>query len=193
MPFVTEELWQTIGGAKRETLMLAAWPDHAALPIDAAAGAELDWAVRLISAIRAVRAEMNVPAAAKIELRLLGANHESRRRLEAHREAIERIARIGGVATAGGVPDGSIQVPLDEALIVLPLAGVIDFARERARLAQERDKLQAEIGKIDAKLNNPAFVAKAPEEVVEENRERRVELDETLGKLVQALERLRDA
>jgi valyl-tRNA synthetase len=193
MPFVTEELWQSIGAAKRQTLMLDAWPDHAALPIDGEAGAELDWVVRLISTIRTVRAEMNVPAAAKIELRLLGANHESRRRLAAHREAIERIARLGSVAIEGGVPDGSIQVPLDEALIVLPMSGVIDFAKERARLRQERDKLTAEIAKIDAKLDNPSFVAKAPEEVVEENRERRAEANETILKLRQSLERLGDA
>jgi valyl-tRNA synthetase len=190
MPFVTEELWQTLVAPKGEPLILAAWPDHAALPIDAEAGEELDWLVRLISSIRTVRAEMNVPAAAKIELCLLGANHESKRRLELHRDVMQRMARLASIDVDGGVPDGSVQTVLDEATIVLPLANVINIAKERERLQRELAKVLAEIGKIEAKLANPGFVAKAPEDVIEENRERLVELGATRDRLTEALGRL---
>ncbi|HYM33192.1 MAG TPA: valine--tRNA ligase [Candidatus Cybelea sp.] len=190
MPFVTEELWQTFAERRDGPLILAQWPEFAGLPIDREAASELDWLVRLIAAIRTVRAEMNVPAAAKIEMRLLDANRESRRRLDAHRDAIVRLARLESVHTEGGIPDGSVQVVHDEATIVLPLATVIDIGRERERLKRERDKLAGEASKIEAKLANPGFVAKAPEEVIEENRERLEEAKATLERLDGALRRL---
>ena len=190
MPFVTEELWQQMEGQRAAPLILSAWPDFARLPVDAVAGAEMDWVVRLISAVRTTRAEMNVPAAAKIELRLLQANAESRQRLERHQEAILRLARLEAARLDGGIPEGSIQLVLDEATIVLPLKGVIDLEQERARLDREVTRTADEIRKIETKLSNAGFVAKAPEEVIAENRERLAEFSATRDRLQQALSRL---
>jgi valyl-tRNA synthetase len=88
------------------------------------------------------------------------------------------------------VPQGAARILLDEATLLLPLASVIDLAKERARLARERDKALADIAKIDAKLNDATFVARAPEEVVEEQRERRSTLSVLTEKLADALAQL---
>ena len=104
--------------------------------------------------------------------------------------AIKRLARIGEVALDGGVPKGAVQLVVDEATVVLPLADVIDVAGEKDRLARELGKLEGEIAKIDKKLGNQDFIAKAPERVIEEQRERRAEAEGVRTKLATALERI---
>jgi valyl-tRNA synthetase len=188
MPFVTEELWQRLGGDGK--LMLAEWPEAKDLPVDDAAVGEVDWVVRLIREVRAARAEMNVPAASRIELLLLEAGEASRTRLATHMEAILRLARLSEAKLAAAAPKGSVQIVLDGAVAALPLAGVIDLEKERARLARERDKASGEATKIAQRLANPGFVEKAAEEVVEEARERLAELTATAERLDAALTRL---
>ncbi len=174
IPFVTEELYQRL--APRDGRLLAteqAASLDAAL-IDAAAEADLDWVVRLVAHVRAVRAELNVPAAARIPLLLKDADIEAAARLGRHRPLIAMLARAEPVdVLAGAVPKGAIQDVLDGAAIVLPLEGVIDIAAERARLAKEIGRCDAEIARIETKLANAAFVAKAKPEVVALERERR--------------------
>ncbi|MCW5751486.1 MAG: valine--tRNA ligase [Alphaproteobacteria bacterium] len=191
MPFVTEELWQRRAVPSGAPLMLSAWPDIASLPHDEGAMKEMDWVVRLISAVRAVRAEMNIPPASKLDLHVAGAASETLARLAAHEDQILRLARLERIITSGGLPKGSVQVVLDEATLGLPLAGVVDLGKEKARLDKELVKIEGEIRKIEAKLGNPGFVAKAPEEVVEENRERLSEFHAMREKLMAAQARLR--
>ncbi|MBX3447235.1 MAG: valine--tRNA ligase [Parvibaculaceae bacterium] len=195
MPFVTEELWQRTGekGPKRESLLVtAAWPIHTGLG-DTAADAEMDWVIRFISDVRSVRAEMNVPAGAKIALLIKDASAESLARLERHRSLIDRLARLSSVEIASDVPHGSVQLVLDEATLILPLADVIDLKAETARLGKEIGKLAEEIKKIDAKLGNAKFIAGAPEHVVEEQRERKAEAEVAMAKFADALKRLKGA
>ncbi|MDG5494402.1 valine--tRNA ligase [Niveispirillum sp. BGYR6] len=190
MPFITEELNEKTGGLTK-TLISAEWPLANEALIDAAASAEMEWVVKLISTIRTVRSEMNVPPSAQLPLLLKGANAETERRLATHRDLILRLARLSGVeATDAEAPKGSAQAVLDEATLVLPLADFIDIEKEKARLAKEIGKLEQEIGKIDAKLANKNFVDKAPEEVIEEQRERRAEADTVRAKLAAALGQL---
>ncbi|MFN4355385.1 valine--tRNA ligase [Parvibaculum sp.] len=192
MPFVTEELWQRTGekGPKRESLLVtAAWPIHTGLG-DRAADAEMDWVIRFISDIRSVRAEMNVPAGAKIALLIKDASAESLARLERHRSLIDRLARLSSVDVASEIPHGSVQLVLDEATLILPLADVIDLKAETARLRKELGKLEDEVKKIDAKLGNAKFIAGAPEHVVEEQRERKAEAQAAMAKFTDALKRL---
>jgi valyl-tRNA synthetase len=193
MPFVTEELWQALapeGGARETMLVTAAWPLFGPSLEDAAARDEMGWVVRLISSIRAARTEMNVPAAAKMPLHVTGASDATAARIARHRELIERLARVTEVTDRSEIPAGALQIVVDEATFIVPLAGVIDVAAERARLARERDKVNAEIGKIDKKLGNESFVSRAPAEVVEEQRERREEYAATHARLSEALDRL---
>jgi valyl-tRNA synthetase len=190
MPFVTEELWQKLRDAspvaEKGDLPVRPWPDLTGLAVDAEARAEIDWVIRLIESVRAVRAEMNVPAAAQITLRLKG----STARLVSHNDAVRRLARLASAEPGDAVPPGALQIVHDEAVIVLPLAGVVDLAAERARLEKELAKLAGEVGKIDQKLADDKFVSRAPEHVVEEQRTRRADFVATQTKLNQALERL---
>ncbi|MEW6091680.1 MAG: valine--tRNA ligase [Pseudomonadota bacterium] len=192
MPFVTEELWQRTGekGPKRESLLVtASWPVHTGLG-DKAADAEMDWVIRFISDVRSVRAEMNVPAGAKIALLIKDANAESLARLERHRSLIDRLARLSSVEVASDIPHGAVQLVLDEATLILPLADVIDLKAETARLRKELGKLEDEVKKIDAKLGNAKFLAGAPDHVVEEQRERKAEAEAAIAKFADALKRL---
>jgi len=188
MPFITEELWQKTA-ARDGMLIDASWASYSGLG-DASADAEMDWVIRLISEVRSVRAEMNVNAGAKIPLVLVGAGQEARRRAATWEAEIMRLARLSAITFEDQVPKASAQLVLDEATIALPLEGVIDFAAEKARLAKELEKIAKDMGVIDGRLNNAAFVAKAPAEVLEESRELRAGLVERKAKVDEALKRL---
>jgi valyl-tRNA synthetase len=146
--------------------------------------------IRLIESVRSARSDMNVPVSAKPPLLLVGANAATQARLDRYRSILQRLARVGDATVADAVPPGSIQLVLGEATAALPIADLIDVAAERARLAKEIGKLQAEVGKMDQKLGNPSFVERAPEEVVEELRERRSDADAARSKLEDALKML---
>jgi valyl-tRNA synthetase len=188
MPFVTEELWQQTG--KRDAwLIVADWPSYRGLG-DPAADAEMEWVIRFISEVRSVRAEMNVPAGAKIACVIVSANSETRRRADGWENEIMRLARLSSISFEDQVPKASAQIVLDEATLALPLEGVIDFAAEKMRLAKELEKIAKDAAAIDGRLSNPGFVAKAPPEVLEESRERKAELMARKAKVDEALARL---
>ena len=202
MPYITEELWAQIVGHASEPLgqaspplpqplpqgegsllMSTAWPSLPEALVDKAAQDEINWVIRLISIIRATRAELNVPAGAQIPLQIKDANAESRARLETHNAIIARLARIASVTLVTSLPKGSAQAVLDEATLILPLAEIIDLDQERARLDKESGKWAAELNKLVAKLANPAFVNGAPPETVEDHRERKIAAEAMLAKL----------
>ena len=192
MPFLTEELWEQ-SGADGGMLIAAGWPAIDRGLVDGEADGELGWLVEIVARIRAVRGEMNVPPGAKIPLILKGASAETQGRVAEHRALIDRLARLSDIGFGDAVPAGSIQDVVGEATIVLPLADVIDLEQERARLQKEIDRADGEIAKIDKKLSNRGFIAKAPATVVEENRERREEAEQARAKLAEALKRLEAA
>ncbi|MFO1186544.1 MAG: class I tRNA ligase family protein [Alphaproteobacteria bacterium] len=193
MPFLTEELWAKTAesaGVKRQTsLILAEWPRLSGLG-NAEAEAEMRWVVDLVSAIRSVRAEMRVPAGAQVPLRVICANHETQARIARHRDLIVRLARLSDIAETKSAETGALQIVLGEAVFVLPVAEFIDVAAERARVEKEVAKAKSEIEKIDKKLASADFVSKAPEEVVEENRERRAEFVALITRMGEALRAL---
>jgi valyl-tRNA synthetase len=191
MPFITEELWHETADRRANRLIDTAWPRLAVAALtDKTVEAEMDWLVRLISGVRAVRTEMNVPPAAKIPLLHKNAAATTTERLKRHREVIERLARIVEIVPTASVPKGGIQTVIDETTFVMPLAGVIDAVAEKARLEKEIAKLDLEIGKVDRKLANESFVAKAPPEIVEAERERREETARARARVAEARERL---
>jgi valyl-tRNA synthetase len=190
MPFITEELWDKLGHrARHGMLIVQPWPKPA--PADADADAEIGWLVKLISDIRSARSELNVPAGAKLKLLVVGGNDTTKLRIDTHRAAIERLARIEGIEAAASAPKAALQLVVGEATYALPVGDVIDLKAESARLQKEIKKLGDEIARIDAKLGNAAFVSRAPEEVVEEQRERREQAEQTRARLSAALERLK--
>jgi valyl-tRNA synthetase len=189
MPFITEELW-TVTGKHDALLALDKWPQLAGLSDDKAE-AEIGWVIDLVTAIRSVRAEMNITAA--IPLVLAGASAETKARAERWGEFIKRLARVSDISSAATPPQGSVQLVVRGETAALPLKGVIDVAAERARLGKEMQKADADIGRVDAKLNNPNFMARAAEEVVEEEKQKREEAVARKAKIAEALERLKGA
>jgi valyl-tRNA synthetase len=191
MPFVTEELWDRFGYGENCSLIRVPWPEPVGVANASAARDELDWVVRLISEIRSIRTEMNVPIGTLTPILLRDAAPETVARGERWIEAIKRLARASELMPLNGeIPKGAAQLVLNEATIVLPLADVIDVGTERARLMRERDKARDEVRKIGQKLANADFLHRAPEEVVEDNRARLVLAEANLARLDAALRRV---
>ncbi len=219
MPFITEELWAVT--EKRDGMLaLAQWPlkaqdeidpvlqaavagDPIAIPVlyppvaepfsDPAAESEIGWLVDLITAIRSVRSEMNIPPATLFPLILVKASAEMQSRANRWSDVIKRLARVGEISFAGNPPQGSLQLLVRGEVAAIPLKGVVDFGAEKARLDKELAKAESDITRIDAKLGNADFVARAPEEVIDEQREKREEAVGRRDKIVEALERLKGA
>jgi valyl-tRNA synthetase len=193
MPFITEELWHLtgeVGPARENLLILSGWPDHQGLE-DAPAEAEIGWVIDLISAIRSVRAEMKITT--EIPLALVNPGPSTREHAENWADAIRRLARVSEIRFADALPKGAVQLLVRGEIAALPLHGVIDLAAERGRLEKEMAKVAGDIARIDAKLGNADFVERAPEEVVEGEREKREEAEGRRAKILEALERLKGA
>ncbi|MBX8802789.1 valine--tRNA ligase [Ochrobactrum sp. MR28] len=194
MPFMTEELWSlTAGeGQSRDTLLAhAPWPELSFE--DSSAADDINWLIELVSGIRSVRSEMNVPPSAQAPLAVLEANDLTKERLAHHDAAIKRLSRVADISLSDAAPKGSAQLVVGEATYCMPLGSLIDLGAEMARLEKENGKLAAEMEKIDKKLSNEKFVANAKPEVVEADRARFVELQEAQGKIAVAQQRLKDA
>jgi valyl-tRNA synthetase len=206
MPFVTEELWH-LTGKRQQLLTVSQWPhlktdfEDSRSYSDLGAEAEIGWVIELVTAIRSVRAEMNIPAGAKFPLGIAIGVATSQvvldwsEVIDRWRDAIMHLARVSSVdliAQPGQVP-GQINIVVRGHTAVLFVGSVIDLAAESARLAKEMAKADADIARVDAKLGNANFVARAPEEVVEEEKEKREEAQARKAKIAEALERLKGA
>ncbi len=189
MPFITEVLWEQTA-ERSDFLMQQSWPGLKGGFEDQAAADELGWVLRIISQIRSVRSDVNVPAGAKVPVSLTGANAETARCVDAHRDVIMRLARLEKFDLADAAPAGSVKTVVDEATVVLEIADLIDASEEVARLDKQLGKLTGEITGLEKRLGNEAFVAKAPAEVVAEQRERLADLQGTRDKLSLAREQL---
>ena len=193
MPFITEELWQktaVFGPARDSMLISAQWPQLPDSWIDADAEAEIGWLVETVGEIRSIRAEMNVPPSAKPALSIVGAGAETKARLVRHRDLLLTLARLDSLREAEASPAGSVPIVIGEATGALAIADFIDLTAEKARLTKEIAGHAGEIEKVNKKLGNPDFLARAKEEVVEENRERLAEAEAAKAKLQAALSRL---
>lgn len=197
MPYLTEELYEHLIPVKEtDMLITASWPIVSSFPVDQNAKKDVEWLIDLITAIRSVRADMNVPASAKTRLVVKDASSSTNERLARYNEVLSRIARIEEIEILGpgaAVPKGAVQTVLGEATYCLPVADLIDLNAERARLSKEIDKLSKDIARIDQKLANTEFVSHAPAEIIEEQRTRRAEHEVVLTKLSAALALLQAA
>ena len=190
MPYITEELWHALASRERD-LIVSRWPTVRGDIVDPAAAGEIDWLIRLISEIRSARAEVNVPAGAQIPALVRDLPADKRDWLTRNDELVRRLARLSRIDAVAETPDqGAIEVLVDEATVALPVADVIDFAEERARLEKSLAKAEKEAKGLKGRLANPQFTEKAPAEVVEQARARLAEEQATAEKLRAALARL---
>jgi valyl-tRNA synthetase len=189
-PFITEELWEHLGGKDAGMLITAKWPDPSGAWVDSGASEEMEWVVQAISTIRALRAELNVPPAARVPLLIKDAEPTAAQRIERHRASFVRLARVDKFAVVGATPPGGVQAVVDGITLILGLGEVVDLRKEKERLGKEIGKLDAELAKIAAKLTNANFLTKAKPEVVEEQRERHVDVTRDRDRLRTAYDRL---
>ncbi len=193
MPFVTEELWDQLAPKKgrKGMLMEDKWPELEKALRAPDAEDELGWLIRMISAIRTVRSEMNVPPKAELSLIISDESEETRSRLDIHDNLLRRLARLGNIEFADKVPSsGIVQVVVDEATAALAIGDAIDISKEKERLQKEISRVELEIEKLQQKLDNENFIKKAPPKVVAEQRQRTSEYQESFGRLEEALKRL---
>ena len=192
-PFITEELWTKLSDKRTSSIMIAEWPELDDTLINTSANEEMDWVVRLISQVRTIRSEMNVPPGAKIPLILKDAGERAQSCLVNHADLLKRVARLSSLELlSGDVPAGSVQDVIDEAILILPISETIDLKEEKSRLDKEIDKQTAEIDRFEKKLSNERFVTSAPDEVVATERQKLADAQQTKIKLQEAWERLVD-
>ncbi len=195
MPYITEELYANI--AKREKgddLLRSEWPKYAADAVKTDAADEIVWLQKVISEIRSVRSDMNVPAGAKIALVVQDANASTQKRLDIYGPIIRQMARLASIELlSGAAPKQAVKAIVDEATLILPIADLIDLDKERDRLKKQISKLEDDIRKTDEKLNNQQFVDRAPPEILEEFRTRKEEALGVIQKLATALSQLEAA
>jgi valyl-tRNA synthetase len=189
MPFITEELWHAMGERSND-LIVAHWPQVDAQSIDVVAGQEIDWLIRLVSAIRTARTELNVPPGAKMKAHVRDAGDATRARIERQTAALGRLARIETLSFDPAPEGGAAQVVVDEATFVLPLEGVIDLAAEKARLAKAMAAAAKERDSLAGRLSNAAFVEKAKPEAIAKAREDHADKAAEAERLQAALDRL---
>lgn len=194
MPFITEELWDKLAGegaARTEaTLIGAAWPVLPDSFIDAAAEGEIGWLVDLVTEIRQLKAEMNVPQGAKPGLSFIAPDAVTAGRIARHRDLILTLGRVSDLSTVEAAAEGAVTFVSGGATAALSLAGIIDLTAERARLGKEIAAFDSDIGHFNKKLGNPNFVDRAAPEVVEEQRQKLAEAEAGKAKLQAALARL---
>jgi len=188
IPFITEELWRRVApltGVAGETVMTAAYPEANELVDDPFAEAAIEWLKGVVLALRTIRGEMGIKPGQAIPLLLQGGGASDRERLAATEGLLKRMAKIERVEWLDDdakAPAAALQVVGDLKLMV-PLAGLIDVAAERARLDKEIAKRRQELGRIEGKLGNAGFVAKAPADVVAKERERAAEISAAIATL----------
>ena len=188
MPFITEELWGKIAGERAAHLIVTEWPALDESYIHEAAGAELDWLQTLITNIRSVRADMNIPPAKKAPLLMLSKTLDAR--LETYAPQLSPMARVERVDLASEAPQGALQTVVDGVTYAIPLDGLIDKDAEVKRLSKDIEKIESEIEKIDKKLGNANFTDRAPADVVQLQKDRRADYAAELEKLKEALSAL---
>ncbi len=189
MPFITEELWGTLG-ERQKILAHTDWPTYGAELVDGKADAEMNWVIGLIEEVRSVRAQMHVPAGLKVPVVVRNMGPEAKAAYEGNEALIKKLARIDALHVVDDFPKGTAALGITGAEFGLPLADIIDVDEEKARLEKSLGKLAKEIGGMKGRLNNPKFVASAPDEVVEETRANLAEREEEEGLMKAALTRL---
>ena len=191
MPFVTEELYGLMGD-RAKPLIHADWPTYGLELVDETADKELNWVIKLIEDIRSTRQQLHVPAGAKLPLLMVEMEEAGKTCLSNNMDLILKLARVTEITETSTLPKGAVSVPAEGGLFALPIADVIDIAEEIARLEKTLGKLEKEIGGLSGRLNNPKFVASAPEEVVAETRDNLAAREDEREKLQAAMTRLQD-
>ena len=196
MPFITEEIWQTVAplaGKSGDTIMLQPYPLSDQKGVDTVANADIEWLKGVIVGIRNIRGEMNIPPGKALDVLLANGDARDKTRLEDNAQFLKKLAKLDGIhwLAAGEQAPVAATALVGDLEILVPMAGLIDKDAELARLERETNKLEKDLARIQGKLNNKAFVDKAPAEVVEKEREKMQMQQQALEKLKEQAQRIR--
>ncbi len=197
MPFVTEEIWQRVApvaGVEGDTIMLQAYPRSNPSAVDKSANAEIEWLKGVIVGVRNIRGEMNIPPGKALTALFANGDDQDRARLDANAQFLKKLAKLESIEWLDDKQDAPVAATaLVGALeILVPMADLIDREAELTRLAKESEKLEKELKRLQGKLNNPAFVDKAPDAVVAKEREKLDAAQQALEKINEQAQRIRD-
>ena len=193
MPFVTEEIWQHLGERHAgDSIMTAPWPSADEYKINIVVDREMDFLQNVISAIRTIRSEMNVPPTRLVDVVINCSDASKLTTLEVNRTALESIAKVGtsSFGTALEKPGYSASSVVQGQDIFVPLKGLIDVDVERARLSKEIARLEGQLAGVESKLTNPNFAGKAPEDIIQKEKDKKENFKETIAKLQASLNEL---
>ncbi|QDF76334.1 MULTISPECIES: valine--tRNA ligase [Shewanella] len=188
MPYLTETIWQRVkplAGVEGDTLMLAEFPEYQADKVDETAMADLEWVKQVIVAVRNIRAELNIAPSKPLNALLRSVSEQDKARVEANQTFFATLAKLESMtilADGDTAPMSTTQL-VGEMELLIPMAGLIDVAAEMARIDKQLEKLAGEAKRIEGKLNNQGFVAKAPEAVIEKERAKLAEFQRDMDKL----------
>ncbi|MFP1756883.1 valine--tRNA ligase [Lonsdalea quercina] len=190
IPFITETIWQrvkTLKGIDADTIMLQPFPAFDVALEDSQALHDLEWIKQTIIAVRNIRAEMNIAPSKPLEMLLRDSNADAQRRVAENLSFIKTLARLESIDVLPAGDKGPVSVAklVDGAELLIPMAGLIDKANELDRLAKEVAKIDGEISRIESKLANEGFVARAPEAVVAKEREKLTHYADAKAKLLE--------
>ncbi|WP_419886811.1 valine--tRNA ligase [Paenibacillus sp. B-A-8] len=192
MPFISEEIWQHLPH-EGETITLAAWPEYDAALENPQAVAEMNLLMDVIRAVRNIRAEVNVPMSKKVELIIKAGNEETLSIITRNDNYIGRFCNTSSFEAGLNpqTPDKVMSAVVTGAELLLPLSGLIDIEQEIARLEKEVQTLNSEVERVEKKLSNQGFVAKAPAKVIEEERAKQADYSAKREKVLARIAELR--
>ena len=198
VPFITDALWRNVAPAKAatasadHTIMRQPFPSEEHFPRDADADAAIDWLKGMVTAVRNMRGEMNIGPGKTVPVLLRGGGERDRKLLAATQTPLKRLAKVETLAwiEADAEPPPAAAEVVGDLQVLVPLAGVVDAAAEQARLRKEMDKVAKDLARVDAKLGNDGFLAKAPDAVVAKEREKSRALRKRFDVLGAQMERL---
>ncbi len=200
MPYITEEIWQRVAplagthdGSDNNTIMTQPYPVADDSLVDSAAVTEMEWVMQAILGVRRIKGEMNIAPGKPVPVLLGNTNHSDRKNAEQHEIYLSSLAKVESIEILAAGEDGpeSATALVGEMKLLIPLAGLIDKDAELARLEKEMGKLQADIDRTEKKLTNPAFVDKAPEAVVNKERDKLNDAKSALDNLSAQADRIR--
>jgi len=195
MPFVTEEIWQTVApraGIAGDTIMLRPYPEVSSDATDEDAVANVKWVQQFILGIRQIRGEMDISPGKPLPVILQGASESDQKRADSEALLIRRVGRVESVSTLaeGEEPPAAATALLGDMRLLVPMKGLIDVDAEKARLKKQQDKVNVDLQRSSGKLSNEKFVNNAPPEVVAQEEERIVEFERTIAQLAEQIEKL---
>ena len=201
MPFLTEEIWQTVSPLADESgdsIMLAPWPARQPDRMDAESEAEIEWLKQIIVGIRTIRSESNIPPATELPVFVVNATALDRERFNRNETYLGRLAKVSGITVLSEeeAPPASLMALCGDLEIRVPMAGVIDIEAELKRLDKEIERQQKEVAKLDGKLSNKAFTERAPADIVEAEKQKKAQAETALMTLCRQrtqIEELRSA